>query len=71
MITLRMTGWREGLKTISLMKAIQYYSTGSLVTAKKLTEDLVDGEVIELTFRTEKDRDAFRREAEVLGVEFG
>jgi hypothetical protein len=70
MTTLTMISWKKGLKTVSLIEAVQQYSTGSLVRAKAEVERLLGGESVNLEFATELAKNEFRLRAETLGVVF-
>jgi hypothetical protein len=68
MTTLELTEWRPGLKTVSLIKAVQKYACRSLSEAKTDVERFLGGETIVLEFLTEQSREAFRNKADELGV---
>lgn len=68
MTTLEMTSWKVGLQTVSLIKAVRQYSTGSLSRAKADVERLLTGETVSLQFDSESKKEQFRKEAEMLGV---
>ena len=68
MTTLQIAGWKKGMNTVALMKAVQHHSTGSLATAKTLVEDLLAGKEVVLEFADEDARESFRREAAQLGA---
>jgi len=68
MTTLEITGWKKGMDTVSLIKAVQRYSTRSLSKAKTLVEDVLSGDSIVLEFADEETRELFRREASKLGA---
>jgi hypothetical protein len=68
--TLVMKSWMKGLETVSLIKAVNEYSTGSLSTAHAQVTRFLDGERVTLEFASEAISDEFRRKAEALGVHF-
>ena len=68
MTTLRLIGWRKGLRSVSLVTAIVEHAGTSLVHAKGCLERLLDGEQVALTFRDEHQRDKFRALAEEFGA---
>jgi ribosomal protein L7/L12 len=68
MKTLKLTGWRDGMQTVSLIKAVKEHSTGSLAEAKKLVEDMLDGSPVTLSFESEERCEEFRRLASSLGA---
>lgn len=71
MTTLRLVGWKKGLRTVSLVEAVMRYSTGSLVASKQLIDELLDGREVVLSFPDEIGRDEFARLAEELGAVVG
>lgn len=46
MKSVKLTGWKVGLKKISLAKAIQEVSGGSIFEAKKIVEKVLNGEIV-------------------------
>jgi len=68
MTTLDMMSWKKGLQTVSLIQAVQQYSTRSLIQAKAEVERLVAGETVRLEFESEARKQEFREKAEALGV---
>jgi ribosomal protein L7/L12 len=68
MTTLELTEWRPGLNTVALIKAVRTFASRSLSEAKTDVERFLDGEVVVLEFSTDQSREAFRKEAEKLGV---
>jgi hypothetical protein len=71
MTKLQMIGWQPGLRTVSLVQLLKDKSTGSLAAAKTLADSLLDGEVVEIGFKTVAEAQAFREHAESLGVIIG
>jgi hypothetical protein len=67
-MTVRLIGWKPGLRTVSLIEAVLDCSTGSLAVAKEAVEDLLAGRQVTLTFRDEAVRDEFLRRAEACGA---
>ena len=70
MTTLTMTSWKKGLQTVSLIEAINRYSTGSLIRAKSEVERLLAGEAVVLEFSSESAKEEFSEKAEVFGAIF-
>lgn len=68
MTTIRLTGWTKGLRTVSLVRAVNEYATGSLATAKRAVDELLDGREVTLTIPDEARREEFRRVASELGA---
>ena len=68
MTTLELAGWRPGLETVELIKAVKAHASRSLSEAKSDVERLLDGEVVVLEFSTNESREAFRKIAEGLGA---
>jgi len=68
MRTLRLTGWKPGLRTVSLIEAVRHCSTGSLASAKQAVEELLAGEEVTLTFANDSVRSEFLRRAEACGA---
>jgi ribosomal protein L7/L12 len=65
---LRITGWKPGLRKVSMTKVLRRSAGLDLAAAKRLTDRVLDGEVVELRFR---DGDAARKcavELEALGA---
>lgn len=71
MTSLRLIGWKAGLQSVSLVQAMKEHSTGSLIEAKKLLDELLDGREITLAFETEGQRSKFHRLAEEFGAIVG
>lgn len=70
-ITLELFGWEKGLEGVALIRAIKDHASGqSSEQAKRCVDALVDGQPVLLVFDNESARDAFRREAEALGVKY-
>jgi hypothetical protein len=67
MTKLRLTGWRDGIQSVSLAGTLSQH-VGSLTEAKCLLEKLLDGDEVELSFETDEDRELFRAKVESLGV---
>lgn len=63
-----LSGWKEGILTISLMKAVRDYTDNALPEAKELVEELIRGEEIELSFPDEEKMNQFRKLAAEYGV---
>lgn len=68
MSTIRLVGWTKGVKSVSLIEAVSTYSTGSLISAKKLVDSLLDGECVTLNFSDINQKDQFRVLAESYGA---
>ncbi len=66
---LRLFNWRPGLKTVYLVHAVRCYSTLSLTFAKKQVESFLSGEKVVLYFMSEAQKNDFKREAFMLGVD--
>ncbi len=45
---LRITGWKPGLRKVSMTKLLREYAVLDLVTAKRYTDDVVDGHAVQL-----------------------
>ena len=71
MTALQLIGWRPGIKSVSLIRAMKEHATGSLTESKRLLEDLLDGKTVTLEFRTEEEKEKFRLLAEELGAVTG
>jgi ribosomal protein L7/L12 len=54
MALLRIIGWKEGLKKVSMTKLLQERLGLSLSHAKKITDDVLDGKTIFLNIEDEK-----------------
>lgn len=48
MATVRVTGWRVGLRKVSVTQTIQRHAGLSLHAAKSVTDTILDGQVVEL-----------------------
>jgi len=68
MTKLELIGWKQGIQTVSVIEAVQNYSTTSLVLAKHLVEQVLGGHTVELTFENETKMKEFKRIVEALGV---
>lgn len=68
MTTIRLTGWTKGLRTVSLVQAVNEYATGSLATAKRAVDELLDGREVTPTIPDEARREEFCRVASELGA---
>lgn len=71
MATVRLVGWREGLKAVSLIQAVRDCSTGSLAKAKRDVDELLDGKEVVLSFASDARANEFRILAEQLGAVAG
>lgn len=69
--TLRMVGWKTGLQTVSLIQLVKEESTGSLSTAKRLVQALLEGNAVDVSFGSQTGAKAFQERAEGLGAIFG
>jgi TusA-related sulfurtransferase len=67
-VTVRLTGWKVGLSTIDLMKALCEFAEMRLSEAKRTVERLVDGEHIDVTFDDEESARRFRDVADKIGA---
>lgn len=65
---LRLSGWKEGILMVSLMRAIRDYSEHSLIEAKDFIDNLIKGDEIELSFTDEDKMNKFRELAYEYGV---
>jgi len=63
-----MIGYRPGLQTVPLIKAIHDLGGASLATAKRLVEELIQEKSPEVKFASDTELAAFRRIADQLGV---
>ena len=68
MTAVRLTGWRKGLRTVSLVQAVNEYATGSLESAKRVVDELLDGRAVTLTIPDDVRGEEFRRVASELGA---
>ena len=68
MTTIRLTGWRKGLRTVSLVQAVNKYATDSLASAKHAVDQLLEGHQVTLTIPDEARREEFRRVPSDLGA---
>ena len=68
MTTLQLVGWKPGLQTVSLVQLVKNESTGSLIAAKRLVDELFEGRTVEVRFKTVEQAKAFRERAEALGA---
>ena len=69
MATVRIVGWVEGLKKISLKDLIRAYTGLSLADAKHRVDDVLSGCPVAFSFEDAKTAEAFRSAAEALGAE--
>ena len=69
MITVRVTGWRPGMRKISLTKLIQESAGTELGLAKDMVDGLLDGRPFALRFEDEDRARFFADRAEELGAE--
>lgn len=70
MSSLLLKGWRPGLQTVSLIRAVREFSTvDTLAEAKDVVEALLSGRQVTLRFATNAARERFRHLACELGVE--
>jgi hypothetical protein len=53
---LRLTGWRYGLRKVSMTQALQRHARLSLSEAKQVTDRVLDGELVDIECPTESDR---------------
>ncbi|MGJ7610357.1 MULTISPECIES: hypothetical protein [unclassified Variovorax] len=67
MKSVKLTGWKVGLKKISLAKVIQDALGGSIFDAKKIVEKVLQGEIISLEIPNEVFED-FIKYAQQAGV---
>jgi hypothetical protein len=68
MPTLILTGWKPGLRKVSLTELLQRRVNVSLVQAKGCVDRLLDGKSIAIDFSHGHNADHFAREATMLGV---
>jgi len=68
MKNLKLIGWRKGLAAVSLTQLISQHATHSLIKAKRVLDELLNGNEIQLTFANEEDATLFREKAEKLGA---
>ncbi len=68
MSDLVITGWKDGLKKISLVKVLQKNSSMGLTQAKQAVDDLMDGKEIRLTGLSDERVVALRHEIEALNA---
>lgn|GEM_PF-3042355 len=59
--------YRRGALSVSLVRAIKEYSTGSLIEAKNVLDRVLDEEDVTLTFSSPERRSTFRGLAEKYG----
>jgi ribosomal protein L7/L12 len=69
-VTLTVSEWRPGLKSISLMRLIRHHTGCGLGESKRMVEDLLENTPIELQFEDSVRMREFVAEAEPLGVNF-
>jgi hypothetical protein len=65
----RLTGWRPGLKVLSLIDLVRGSAALTLTQAKALVDGLLDGRTHTLSFANLQDAHAFQAAANDLGVE--
>ncbi len=63
-----LTGWKTGLKTVSLIEAIKAHSGLGLVASKALVDELLEGEVMSLEFESKENAITFQKVAQSLGA---
>lgn len=64
----RLTGWRPGIKTISLIDLLRSVTSMSLTAAKQTVDGILDGQTHAVSFSSVEDAIAFRSAAEGLGA---
>ena len=69
MVEVMLTGWRPGLKKISLTQALESYASLSLSEAKRMTDQLLSGQLVSLTVLDEKTAERFIASAVALGAD--
>jgi hypothetical protein len=68
MQTVKLINWLEGLRKVSLARAIQKYGSVSLSEAKHLVDKLLANQVVEVPFSSKANVDLFIQEATTLGA---
>lgn len=68
MISLELIGWNKGIKTVSLIEITSFYSTHSLIKAKNIVDQLLEGKSVTLYFEDEISRNEYHKKAENLGA---
>lgn len=63
-----LTGWKVGLRTIDLMKALREFAHLRLPEAKRVVERVVDGEQVEIFFDDEEKAQRFVEAAVEMGA---
>ena len=66
--TVRITGWRKGLKKVSMTKAIQRYAALDLGDAKSCTDRVLEGETIDVSVSDVQVARELAQELKALGA---
>ncbi len=65
----RLTGWKRGVRTVSLIELVRRSTRMSLKNSKRVVEDLLAGKAHTFSFTQNDEATAFRKAAADLGVE--
>ena len=68
MTKVRRTGWREGMRKISLTKFLQAELGLSLAASKQVVDDVLEGRLVLLDIPLEKDANALAHAIRELGA---
>lgn len=68
MITVTLTGWKPGLKKISLTHLLQSMACQGLQEAKGHVDSLLDGDMIAIEFPSLIEAERFAQAASAIGV---
>ena len=69
MITLRISGWRPGLRKVSMTEALRSSLGIGLAEAKSITDRVLNGEIVELGVASGVDAEALSSALDLLGAE--
>lgn len=69
MYEVRLTGWKRGVKTVSLIELVRQSTRMSLKNSKQVVEDLLAGKAHTFAFTQSDEAAAFRKAAADLGAE--
>ena len=69
MATVRVSGWKPGMRKISLTKLVQTGGGKDLAQAKAMVDGLLEGNPFEVSFDNEEAARSFADQAKDLGAE--
>lgn len=68
MTTIRITGWRPGLRKVSLTRLLQQYAGFSLIEAKGGVDAVLEGSSLTIVFLTREIAEEFMQKATEMGA---